>query len=115
MGGIAPHAKVVEQLAHLLGLSLGPFEIRGIKLDALISHLSYGAYRGLWIFLETLAHGIQLEANRYGRCRCRTFKRPGQRRGESQERTPGQRHGTHSNAFAVRNSGHIYMTMVMIK
>src|SRR6266700_877088 len=55
VGGVTADAQVVQQFAGLLGLSLGPFEIGGVELNGLISHLSDGTEGGVGILLEGVA------------------------------------------------------------
>ena len=59
-----PDAEIVQQLSHLLGLTLGPLEIGRIEFDALISHLRDGAHRALGVFFQFIADRIEFEANR---------------------------------------------------
>ena len=37
---VATDAQVIHQLAHLLGLRLGPFKVGSVELDRLVSHLA---------------------------------------------------------------------------
>src|SRR6202011_4283296 len=78
VGGEATDAEIIQQLLHLRGLSLGPVEIRRIKFDALVPHLSDSAYRAHEIIFQCIADGIQLETER-NRCRSVGTKGPGKR------------------------------------
>src|SRR6266850_967564 len=82
-------AQIVQQLPHLFGLIFGPFEIRRIKLDALIAHLSDGSNGGLRVFFQFVSSGIKFEPNR-DRSGISSRKSPRQRRGKGKKGTAGE-------------------------
>src|SRR3981189_3632669 len=57
----AANAQIVQQLPHLLSLTLSPFEIGRIELDASIAHLSDGSNGGFRVLFQPVSNGIKLE------------------------------------------------------
>src|SRR5208337_1520655 len=57
----ASNPQIVEEFSRLLRLAPGPFEIRRVEFDALITHPSHGSQRGLRIPFKFLANGIELQ------------------------------------------------------
>lgn len=53
-------AKVIEQFAHVLRLSVGPLEIGRVELDVLVAHLGDGTHCAFRIDLQCIANGIKL-------------------------------------------------------
>src|SRR6266478_3881664 len=82
----APDPQIVQKLSHLLGLTLGPFEIGRIEFDALKSHLRDGAHGGLRVFFQFIADRIKFEAERNRFCGANR-NGPRQHRRKSEKRT----------------------------
>src|SRR6266850_347118 len=82
-------AQVLQKLSRLLGLTLGPFEIRRIKLDALIAHLSDGSNGGLRVLFQLVSNGIKFEPDWDG-SRISGRKSPRQDCGKCKKGTAGQ-------------------------
>ena len=89
--GVAANTEVVEELAHVFGLRLGPVKIGRIKFHALVAHLGDGLHGSFEILLQGVANGIEFEADGNGVSR-----------GAAQGH---RKHGRHSEKGAARKTG----------